>query len=55
MLVFDVVLEYEVYVFKVLVGIVEKMVEELNKMEGYGYDERGEFVGDAWRREWRRA
>ena len=51
----DAVPEYEAQAFKVPVGAVEKTAEELNKMEGYGYDERGELVGDAWRREWRRA
>ena len=50
----DAVPEYEAQAFKVPVGAVEKTAEELNKMEGYGYDERGELVGDAWRREWRR-
>ena len=51
----DAVPEYEAHAFKVPVGTVEKTAEELNKMEGYGYDERGELVGDAWRREWRLA
>ena len=50
----DAVPEYEAHAFKVPVGTVEKTAEELNKMEGYGYDEganssgtRGDASGDA--------